>query len=87
MNHIYHGFLGKITKYTKQGFQEKKPLTIEERKEQVLLSQKSWKYDPSKVKLVGGYVQNTPPVETYYLLTAEGDVLQTETLDNLLWTT
>lgn len=82
--HIW-GFVGKIRKF--EILTETEPeLTIEERRKALLVKQKNWTADVSKMILAGGYVPgSTPPVETYNLQTAQGDNLLTAQGDNLIW--
>lgn len=88
MKEIKHGFLGKWNTYKKVGFKEVPP-TTEERAQAIREKLQPWIYDPEKIKVKYGFVggEELPPVETYYLQTAQGDNLQTAQGDNLLWTT
>jgi len=87
MNRISHGFLGKFKTY-EIPVPQVKELTLEEREKALREKIKPWVFEPEKLVRIGGYVPTTtppPPVETFYLETAEGDALQTAQGDNILW--
>ena len=87
MRKIKHGFLGKTIYENKQEFKEVPPST-EERRRKIREKMNPWKFDPNKVLYAAGKgFAPTPPVETFYLQTAQGDNLQTAQGDNILWTT
>ena len=87
MKEIRHGFLGKYFTYKKVGFKEVPP-TTEERRQDIINKMKPWVYDPDVIKVKFAFIAGADePEETFYLLTAEGNELQTAELDNLLWTT
>ena len=87
---ITHGFLGKQRTYINTGFKQLPELTEEERRQKLVENLKPYSFDPKKYRVVDmahGSTSTPPPVETFYLLTAQGDALQTAGADNILWTT
>lgn len=86
---ITWGVLGKRQTYTNKAFKSVPDLTTEEKRQELLNKMKpynSMDYIGRTIFVVGGSGEApTPPVETFYLQTAQGDNLQTAQGDNILW--
>lgn len=83
MRRFIHGHLGKMV--YRDEFKEL-PKTDEEKRQELLDKMKPWKFDPKRPIFVGGKAGGGIPPITDYLLTAQGDALQTAGGDNLVWT-